>query len=847
MDVVYVCETVQEAQEAFGQILIKLPKKYLSCRMSVDEILSSDNLPYALVVLVTPSFLHSESFSRLSKYIAHRMNKSEGRYFRAYMLPHKMPFAEFKDMLDSGKHESLNELGDVVHLDAFNDQDDLLNELISFLDNEGNARRFYVYVKFCDVFKVCTGFLSSLILMLCLAISYVLVLCYFLKHQNGSPIFLSAHNFIVSLFTLPEFNALRFFTTVVLIVSLTVPISNILYLLRNGFLMLVSQFAILFRGFKSKLYFLITYFGFIMTIALLVKLVRFDFYVVFVSIMFGFCLDGIRRLYYSGRRGFILRKIDKDLCTKQGESLDNTLLGSGNHSILNALRLPYTPSKRSRVFISYTHSCAWSRGIVDVLYDSLSKKGIISFVDKYGIARGSSWRRALHEKMSDATHVICVASKAATQKEWPAAEIESALKMRTATGAPSVIVLLPEDLNEDEIENLTVIYKEVFLHRGDQIPFVRTIRDIEGVVPALSNSLSKPNTDISILGSLFYEFWHIIFAAMEFLAHKIKEELTILLGISCTIYVSIPVVLHFSEIKTLEITFQLFADQLERITSYIMASGFCLPIFALSCYLISTEITNMLDNAFWINHKHKLKSIMISQIIVLLVSIIFVAKLFSQISYAGLIFGFIAFVAGIFLTAAANKTQVETIGRSYYRNDSNKEAIKPPPLNQTQIPLDALHLLSYASITKAKEGIDNFARNNHVGEQIFDYWGRGTSDIGLLDAREKLLKISLEAEKYSDSMAVAIINGYLGDIAAFLGRYGNAIQYYRKNIANMYGIFCSNHYYDNLLIRALHILARLYDLTGDIDMAKRYARIAINENKTLNTGTLDDLETILYK
>jgi hypothetical protein len=88
------------------------------------------------------------------------------------MVPHGMSFEAFKQLLDEGKNEALNEIGDVVHLDAFKDTEDIANELSRFLDNEGNARRYYAYTKALDLLRIAVGALSAVVLTVCTLLSF---------------------------------------------------------------------------------------------------------------------------------------------------------------------------------------------------------------------------------------------------------------------------------------------------------------------------------------------------------------------------------------------------------------------------------------------------------------------------------------------------------------------------------------------------------------------------------------------------------------------------------------------------------------------------------------------------
>jgi hypothetical protein len=844
VDVVYVSGNVQEASQAFSEVSQKLPNQYISCHMTISELLASDNMPYALLVLVTPDLLTSPAFVDLSEYILKKMNGPDGRSFRAYMIPYRMSFEELKELLDRGTNEPLNQIGDVVHIDAFKDHADLIGEVSRFLNNERNAARFYAYTKLRDVFKICLGFMSGILILGCSLAAYSISMLYFLKIANETWAVSALYQWIADVSDLRNH---QIAVQMLLGISLVIPIANILYLCRFGLKQFIPQTASSLKGLKSKLYFASTSFGFILTILYICAAVQPGIGIFILSLALGFCMDGIRRLYYRGYRGFIVRRLDTALCTEQREKLSKKILLSGQRSMINALRIPYLQPKRARVFISYTHSCDWSTKVVDRMYRQFSQDGLICFVDKHGISRGSSWRRAIHEKMSDATHVICVASENTVRKEWPAAEIEAALRMRAATGSPMITVMLPESLDESEIEKITAVYKEIFARQGDRLSFVRTIREIDGGVQALSHSLACQNACSGLLGSVFHHLWRAVFDLAEGITMKAKNILTLILGISFLGYISFLVIQNFTALKTLEDFFTICATRFSDMNRTLSSSWFRHPVWILACYFLAVEIVSILDDLLLVGYKNIQKTYLISKMIVLSLSAIIITLLIAYIPFAIIVFGVVLFVAGGFLASSANRTQVEINGMSYYRNDANKGMIKLPALFSPVGSSAFKTQLETKAIDRTKAAcLDVYHKKR--GSAVFrasECFGIGLGDAGLMKQKEAYIEILAASEDFAASKGIIVYSETLGDISVYLGDYEDAVYHYRKAIANLYAAMDLTVSDDLRLVQCYCNLALLCKHHGVTDEAKKYARIALANNKVRDEHTSIELNAIL--
>ncbi|MDR2120507.1 MAG: toll/interleukin-1 receptor domain-containing protein [Tannerella sp.] len=346
----------------------------------------------------------------------------------------------------------------------------------------------------------------------------------------------------------------------------------------------------------------------------------------------------------------------------------------GGNNILHALRLPYLPPKRTKVFISYTHSCEWSQKMADELYESFNKQNVICFVDKYGIARGSSWRLALHEKLiSEATHAICLVSEKTAKKEWPAAEIETALKVRSITGIPNICVLLKEDMNVQETQSYTPVYKEIFNQETQERYgnlFVPVIRNTDGVVSELSKTLSYPDISSGVLG-VWSAAWGMVWGLMELLTYYIKGIITVLAGMSFLVWLMVLTIQNRVDMSSMEAGGKALAIHIGNKIEDIVSSGFGLPVFLLACYLVSVELTQIIEGNFYVAYKTRIKSYLISQLIVLALSVACIYMALPCLPETYIILGFLFLMSGFFLTSGANDSVVDA-GHCYYRNDSNR-------------------------------------------------------------------------------------------------------------------------------------------------------------------------------
>ena len=158
----------------------------------------------------------------------------------------------------------------------------------------------------------------------------------------------------------------------------------------------------------------------------------------------GLVLDVFRRIAFNTRR--LLYKVDINGITRKGHELPLSESKVIEGHPVNPLNLPWFPDQNQKVFISYTRSSEWSVAFANQITNALRKSGTSYFLDRHDIKEGSAWRRDLNENLGQCLAFISIIDHATVNREWPAAEIETALRGRYIAGRPEIILLVDEEL-----------------------------------------------------------------------------------------------------------------------------------------------------------------------------------------------------------------------------------------------------------------------------------------------------------------------------------------------------------------------------------------------------------------
>ena len=143
-----------------------------------------------------------------------------------------------------------------------------------------------------------------------------------------------------------------------------------------------------------------------------------------------------------------------------------------------------------KVFISYTRRPGGLAHDAERLASQLRHFGTKLFLDRESIELGASWRRRLLFRMAESNVVVTLVDRQSVQSDWPAVEMETALRGRAKTGLPEIIVLLAKDLPELPETGWRPVFRElVDAQREGVIGLPRIIRMQENTVDVVAYGL----------------------------------------------------------------------------------------------------------------------------------------------------------------------------------------------------------------------------------------------------------------------------------------------------------------------------------------------------------------------
>jgi hypothetical protein len=102
---------------------------------------------------------------------------------------------------------------------------------------------------------------------------------------------------------------------------------------------------------------------------------------------------------------------------------------------------------------------------VKELRKNLRAFGAECFLDTRDIGLGTSWRRQLHQKMANSNVFISVTDEVSIRKEWPAAEMETALASKSVSELPEIIMLVKPGLKRETAKANMPVFNSIFQSR----------------------------------------------------------------------------------------------------------------------------------------------------------------------------------------------------------------------------------------------------------------------------------------------------------------------------------------------------------------------------------------------
>jgi hypothetical protein len=162
----------------------------------------------------------------------------------------------------------------------------------------------------------------------------------------------------------------------------------------------------------------------------------------------GFLLDVLRRSRFESR--LYSRLLHGESVTAAGEALPPPIRDAIGGRLPFVLHARVLPDVNARVFISYARKhrnepMTWSHRWAGRLYDAFREAGIDCFLDRCSIQPGTDWLDVLRHAIRRANVVIALLDVDTLDRQWVAAELETALRDCGLTGAPDVYLLSPSD------------------------------------------------------------------------------------------------------------------------------------------------------------------------------------------------------------------------------------------------------------------------------------------------------------------------------------------------------------------------------------------------------------------
>ncbi len=185
-----------------------------------------------------------------------------------------------------------------------------------------------------------------------------------------------------------------------------------------------------------------------------------------LGIIAGAGLDVVRRNGLQARRARIT--LDRMLAAVKPEvpvSLYARLVAKP----FSPLTCPLFPAPEPDVFISYARRSAWSSELASELHDALRANNVKVFLDRTSIPAGTSWRRALNERISDANVFVSLldVDEKSLKRPYVAAELLAALLGRHHTHVPDILLLTHPGLTEEHLDEAVPVFQAACTQAGE--------------------------------------------------------------------------------------------------------------------------------------------------------------------------------------------------------------------------------------------------------------------------------------------------------------------------------------------------------------------------------------------
>ena len=431
--------------------------------------ISRSNIPDAIILPYKREYAYSESFRTVAELIAERFGSAGAEDLRTYIFPVDLTQREFLSVLDNGSDSALADLGDVIQITAGTDLRNLADDIRLYFSTREKARRVRKREALRHRIEYLIGCLATIVTAACLIYSFPR----FFADMADWKIFEPLRSFYSMIPYDAEITCLIWFVGWIMILSALISI------FQKGFSGAKNERERLVCYPMDELLAVIILFSAVSSayhFGMITDFLKGRWYLPVAGVFIGVILDVLRRMRSKGNRYLRFKALDKAMSTgTDAIKLSSKLRDSGRRPITNALRKAYFHKGKTKIFVSYTHSSAWARQRVDELVELCRQSDIDCFVDKEGIPRGASWRRSIFSGLLRADYFIAFADQISVEKQWPAAELEMALAMRSISGGPYPIVFVPEDFPHRVTDDYLPVFRDTMLCSSEPDFFVRVI------------------------------------------------------------------------------------------------------------------------------------------------------------------------------------------------------------------------------------------------------------------------------------------------------------------------------------------------------------------------------------
>ena len=419
----------------------------------------------AVILVIEKAWLAKPVFLNLVETLLSKISSRED--FRLYVLLADLSMQEFNTFAGKPKADVLADLVDTVQLSQFKDIYEVLDQLKDYKKRRRNIRLGMTGKRISIAAANIAIFFSWIIESICLAFIILYALSHLLK------------------FNLPfaeTFRPLFAFSAGLIVFPISL---YIIYILSN-----------LAKEGKNFIFMVIGW-GLIIEGIYIVKDTPGLVQLYILSILFGIVLEFFRRTSYADRR--LLTKIDVNQATPPNQKLPAIVHNAIEGINTNPFSCPIFTDQRPILFLSYTRRSEWGKKLAQKLNREFQTLQSENFLDVADIQTGSNWRQALNNGFGKTNAFISLIDEFSPIRNWPAAEIECALKTESKYSIPRIIILKKKGVDVAKIQNIYPVFQEIFNLSPEAVtPLQPSIIEI--------NDADDPKVDILTSQLRFPEF-----------------------------------------------------------------------------------------------------------------------------------------------------------------------------------------------------------------------------------------------------------------------------------------------------------------------------------------------------